>query len=330
MSMPAVGQGHVYAAFPDSRYDRRHYLAAFELRSGREAWRTPIDCEVITAPVLADDHIYLTNLQGTLLCFRAEGGALVWRAAKDATSSPMVWNRECYFSQRREESKGTEANREQYQTECVAARGVESDAATHAYAGTVRVAHYLDHAKRMTGSLRYRTSAMMDAKVGFSAHKGDAKMHLAMKHLGRGHVHEVWAYQGSKPFIHRGRLYSALGDSLHCLDPVTREVCWKKRLGTNLSEGEMLDSVLTPPATVNGKLFISSIYGDIYCLAAASGDELWTARVGEAIVFPPAVARGRIYIPTDGGNLYCLETGDEGDDGWYMWGATAAHNGLAD
>jgi outer membrane protein assembly factor BamB len=36
MSMPAVGDGHVYASFPDGRGDHQHYLAAFDVRSGRE------------------------------------------------------------------------------------------------------------------------------------------------------------------------------------------------------------------------------------------------------------------------------------------------------
>jgi hypothetical protein len=58
--------------------------------------------------------------------------------------------------------------------------------------------------------------------------------------------------------------------------------------------------------------------------------DLWRCRVPEPVVFQPAVARGRVYVPTDGGTLYCLETGDDGDDGWFMWGATAAHNGLVD
>jgi Ca-activated chloride channel family protein len=326
MSMPAMADGRVFAAFPDSRGDHRHYLAAFHLRNGREAWRAAIDAEVISAPVLADGHVYLTNLEGTLFCFGKEDGRLAWRERKDATSSPAVWNGQCYFSRRREVSTGPTGPR---QTEHVAARGITPEADTRTYTQTAGLADYLDHARRMRGSPRYKKSSGMDAAVGFAAHKGDAKMHLAMKHLGQGHVHEVWAYQGSKPFVWRGRLYSALGDTVYSVDPVTQEVYWKKRLGRDGASTEVLDSVLTPPATVNGKLFLGSIFGDFYCLSAASGEELWRFQVDEAITFQPAVVRGRVYIPTDGGSLYCLETGDDRDDGWSMWGATAAHNGLA-
>jgi outer membrane protein assembly factor BamB len=330
MSMPAIGQGRVYAAFPDSRGDHRNYLAAFDVRSGQEAWRSCIDAEVITAPVLADGCIFLTNLQGDLFCFRQEDGSRLWREPKGATSSPTVWHRECFFTRRREEAKTPDGKRQKCQTEHVAARGVEPLSDTRTYEATIRMANYLDHSKRLKGSPRYAGAAAYDAGVGFAAHKGDAKIHLAMKHLGRGHVQEIWAYQGSRPFIYRGHLYSALGHTVYCVDPVTQEVCWQKRLGPEMPSADELDNALTPPATANGKLFLGSIFGEVYCLSATSGDELWRVRVDQAIAFQPAVARGRVYVPTDAGTLYCLETGDERDDGWYMWGATAAHNGLVD
>jgi hypothetical protein len=41
------------------------------------------------------------------------------------------------------------------------------------------------------------------------------------------------------------------------------------------------------------------------------------------------VAEGRIYVSTEAGVLCGLETGDPGDDGWLMWGANAAHTGVA-
>jgi outer membrane protein assembly factor BamB len=326
MSMPAVGDGYVYASFPDGKGDHQHYLAAFDIRSGRESWRNRIDAEVITAPVLHDGQVYLTNLAGTLFSFRQKDGAPLLRAMKDATSSPMIWNRECYFSQRREQTTQAGDKPETYQTEHVVARGIDPDGSTQTFAKSARRADYLDHIKRMRGSPVYQASASLDAKVGFAGHKGDAKMFLAMKHLGRGHVHEIWSYQGSKPFIHRGCLYSAAGDTVQSLDPVSREVHWERRLGSDRGD-QILDNVLTPPATVNGKLFLGSIFGEVYCLSAESGDLIWQFKLDEAIAFPPAVAGGRVYVPTNGGNLYCVETGDPRDDGWYMWGATAAHNG---
>jgi outer membrane protein assembly factor BamB len=328
MSIPAVEGGRVYMAYPDTRGDRRHYLACFDLRTGSQHWRAPIAGEIITAPVLADGHVYLTTLDGTIYRFRQDDGSLVWHEAKDATSSPVVWRQQCYFSQRRETPMTVSGRETMQQMEHLSTRSVDFGAATHPYEETAREADYLDHGKRQRRSPYYHAHEMADAKVGFGGHKGDAKMHQAMKNLGHGSVSAVWAYQGSKPFVWDRRLYSSMGDTVHCVEPDSKEVRWKKPLYD--SPEELLDSVLTPPALVNGKAFVGSIHGDVHCLSAQTGEVVWSANVGEPVVFQPAVAGGRVYVPTYTGHLYCLETGDEKDDGWLMWGASAAHNGVND
>jgi outer membrane protein assembly factor BamB len=327
MSMPALGGGRVYVAFPDSRGDRRRYLAAFDLRTGRELWRRPIGGEVITAPVLAEGHVYLATLDGTLYCFRQDG-APVWQEPKNATSAPVVWQGRCYFSQRREAPPGQPGPGDPQQTEHVAARGLGADAGTVPFPCTGTPADYLDYGKRRGRSPHDVACELADAAVGFGAHKGDAGMAQAIWNLGKGHIAAVWAHQGSKPFLWHGRLYSALGDALHCVDPDTGAPHWKRTLGERPSQQELLDGALTPPTVVNGKVFLGTLDGDVCCLSAWSGDQLWSARVGEPILFQPAVANGRVYVPTQAGNLFCLETGDPNDDGWLMWGARPDHNGL--
>jgi outer membrane protein assembly factor BamB len=327
MSMPALAGRRVYMAYPDSQGDRRHYLACFNVASGEQFWRTPITGEVITAPVLADGRVYFVTLDGTLHSLRQSDGGDAWSEPKKATSSPTFWNGQCYFSQRQEMHVSQAAGHGIQQGEHLAACGAFKEAVLRAYKGTARAADYLDLAKRLRGSPQFKASAMADAAVGFGAFKGDAKMHQAEGNLGRGHVHAVWAYQGSKPFIARDRMYSALGDTVVCADPRSDEVFWKKRLSDRKGDEELLDSVLTPPAVVNDKLFLGSITGEVYCLGAATGDLIWSTSVGEPIVFQPAVARGMAYVATGAGSLFGLETGDQADDGWHMWGGTAAHNG---
>ena len=102
---------------------------------------------------------------------------------------------------------------------------------------------------------------------------------------------------------------------------------WKRVLHEHTGQTELLDSTLTPPAIVNGKVFLGTLGGEVFCLCAWSGDHLWSVRVGEPVLFQPAVARGRVYATTQAGNLFCLETGDPDDDGWLMWGAGPDHNG---
>ncbi|HEX5269818.1 MAG TPA: PQQ-binding-like beta-propeller repeat protein, partial [Gemmataceae bacterium] len=99
MSMPAVAGGKVYMAYPDSKGDRRHYLACLELKTGKELWKHPIAGEVITAPVIDDGRVFLATLEGTLYGFKPDG-TLAWQEKKNVTSAPVVCNGECYFSRR--------------------------------------------------------------------------------------------------------------------------------------------------------------------------------------------------------------------------------------
>jgi hypothetical protein len=240
----------------------------------------------------------------------------------------MVWEGECYFSRRKEVLVPHGGAQVSQQMEELAKRGQGAAGATAGFPGTLGAADYLDYEKRRMRSPHYAACEHADAGVGFAFSKGDAKMGQAQKHLGHGHVSGLWAYQGSKPFVWRGRLYSAVGDTLHCADARTQEVIWKKRLYDRPDGAEVLDNLLTPPTVVNGKLFVGTIPGEVCCLSAEAGAVLWRDALDEPVIFQPAVAGGRVYAATSAGSLFAIETGDSDDDGWLMWGATPAHNGL--
>lgn len=329
MSMPAIEAGRVYMAYPDSRGDRRHYLACFDLRSGDDRWRQPIRGEVITAPIIAEDHVYAATLDGAVHCFRANDGTPVWHEAKEATSAPVVWDGRCWFSRREAKAERPTHPDAAQQTEHLAHSSSKMRSSTSKVSATEQTADYLDYRKRAARSPRERAFSAHDGAVGFAFAKGDAKIEQARFHLGHGTVAGIWSYQGSKPFLAHGRLYSAMGDTLKCVDPLTEALLWERPLHERgPAEAELLDSPVTPPVLVNGKVFVATTGGELFCLAQETGEELWRAEVGEPVLFQPAVAEGRVYLATYTGSLICLETGDARDDGWRMWGANAAHNGL--
>jgi outer membrane protein assembly factor BamB len=332
MSMPAMAGGRVYLAFPDSRGDRRHYLGCFGVATGDELWRRPLPGEIITAPVLAEGSVYCSTLDGSIHCFDQEDGTPRWCEPRNATSSPTVWNGQCYFSQRHERPGTGAADEGPDQHEWVATRASAAAAPPEyrAFAATAQKADYLHHLKRQRRSPRYAASELADADVGFAHFKGDAKMHQAMGNLGHAHVHGVWGFQGSRPFVAGGRLYSCPGDVVQAVEPASGEVLWKRQMTDRPEQAEVLDGFLTPPALANGKLFVGTLAGDLLCLAAADGEMLWRVPLGEPVVFQPAVVGGRAYVGTEPGGLVCVETGDPADDGWAMWGADPAHTGLVE
>ena len=395
MSMPAISGGRLLMAFPDSKGDQEHHLACFDLKTGKELWRRPVAGEIITAPVIDDEQVFLATLEGSLYCFHAKDGSLAWtEKEKNVTSAPTLWNGRCWFSRRQETTVTKAGKKVKQQMEQLAMREMRRKSPIHDLATTQRVADYLDYSKRGGGvvggfggmggmgggmmapaSKKEAASQKADAGVGFDGGgigvdepptpttgpakkpapsssppaqlpavqqiggKGDAKIDQAAQNLGQGTVNGVWSYQGSKPFFYRGRLYAAMGDTLVCVDPKTENVLWKtvlrppkeEKKGEKAAEGEdLLDATISPPALSNGKVFVGTNYGDVVCLSADQGELLWKASLGqsESIGFQPAVAAGRVYVSTESGSLYGLETGDPKDDGWLMWGANAAHNGI--
>jgi Ca-activated chloride channel homolog len=330
MSMPAAGSGRVWMAYPDIRGDRQHHLACFDLRSGESIWARPIPGEIITAPILAAGNVYLTTLEGTVSCFRQSDGEPVWQDQKLSTSAPAVWNEQCYFSRRDQATVQRDGQVVLQQTESLACRGRGAFGGTVTMGQTTQDADYLDYSKRKERSPRERESMHFDGNVGFAYAKGDAKMEQARMHLGHGTVSGMWSFQGSKSFLSGGRLYSAMGDTLKCVDPAGEEVLWQRPLHPReQGEPEILDSMVTPPALVNGKALVGTSKGEVICLCATTGERLWSVNVGEPILFQTAVAKGRVYLGTYSGSLVCLETGDEKDDGWLMWGGGPEHNGIS-
>lgn len=328
MSMPAVADGKVFMAYPDSRGDHKYYFACFELTTGKRIWQTKITGEIITAPVLADDAVYFATLDGSLFCCDQSDGTIRWREMNKATTSPVVVDGHCYFSQR-EAVRSKETPTHVQQTEHCACRATRAEADTRPYRSTSRKADYLDYRKRSTSSPRFAHMHAHDAAVGFAASKGSSNIEQAMEHLGHGNVAGIWAYQGSKPFYRYGRLYASLGDGVSCVAPDADDLVWSSRLHGDGST-EPVDSVITPPALVNGKVFVGTESGKLLALSAESGNVMWQHAIDTPVNFQVTVVAGRVYVPTRTGRLFCVETGDDRDDGWAMWGATPAHNGLTE
>jgi outer membrane protein assembly factor BamB len=263
-----------------------------------------------------------------MYCFHEQDGSLAWSEKKNATSSPAIHNGKVYFSQRfTTTTKDKEGKDITQQMECLAGRGTAIKDTIVAIKNTEHKADYLDYQKRVDGSKVEKMAKASDAGVGFAGGAPAANLPQATANLGQGTVAGVWSYQGSRPFVYKNNLISSMGDEIKCVDISGEKVQWKKTMHPTKPGEPVVDSGVTPPAIVNGKIFVGTTKGEIICLSAETGDELWRATVGEPIVFQPAVANGRVYASSSTGTLFCIETGDAGDHGWLMWGGNAQHNG---
>ena len=331
MSMPAINNGKVFMAFPNSRGDRKHYLACFDLKTGKEHWRKVIPGDIITAPVIEDNQIYVSTLEGTVTCFNETSGKVVWQDKKNATSSVAVYKGKCYFSQREATKiKGKDGKLIVQQMESLALRPVAVGGKIVKLSETSRKADYLDFKKRTVHSSLEDANKKIDGTVGFASAPAAAKLYQANKNLGVGTVCSVWSYQGSRPFFYKGNLVSSMGDELKCVDPKTKKLLWSTKIESKSKTKILVDSHLTPPAIVNGKMFLGTSTGEVLCMNAESGKLLWKATVGEPILFQPAVMNGHVYVSSSTGSVFCVETGDANDTGWAMWGGNPCHNGVVE
>jgi outer membrane protein assembly factor BamB len=83
------------------------------------------------------------------------------------------------------------------------------------------------------------------------------------------------------------------------LGPDTNKSLW------NYTTGGMAYS---SPAVANGKVYIGSADGKVYCLEAATGGFIWSYTTGWYVWSSPAVASGKVYIGSEDYKVYCLDS----------------------
>ncbi len=328
MSMPSVSKGKVYMCYPNNK-SGKHHIACFDLKTGKEHWSQPITGDAITAPIISDDHVYVSCLDGTVFCFKDSDGKEIWHDNKNATSSPCIWNGQCYVSTRQEIKLN---DKDRLQKEMICSYNFSTSIgkpSMKSFESSEQRADYLDYSQKK-GSAQEGAKQALDKSVAWGPSnnsKGDSKIHQAEQNLGERSVAGVWSYQGSRPFVYSGSLFTAMGDTLKCFDIKNEKISWQKKFQAK-TKTLSADRLLTPPALVNDKIFTCTYQGDLHCLSAKTGEILWSVNIGEQIIFQPAVADGRVYVTTNTGSLYCFETGDSKDTGWSMWGGNSEHNGI--
>ena len=123
----------------------------------------------------------------------------------------------------------------------------------------------------------------------------------------------------SSPIVADNKLYIVLGDhNLYCLNAETGKKLWKYEIGGELSSlflGEsssiFLGKLSPSPCVINGKVYVGSLDGNIYCIDAETGEKRWSYQTKGVIQSSPIVVGNNLYIGSADHNLYCInaETG---------------------
>ena len=319
MNQPAAEGDKIYMAYPDSkgRTGGGHRLACFELETGKTIWDSPVETDIISAPVLAEDGVYATCMDGTIYRFDKENGRLLWKNQRQATSAPLIRNGEVYATVR-ETTKGRPGSPEPSIH--------EEKVVSYAVAGgevrqkemIKRPAMYLAHANADEVSAQ----AAQDASVGFGSAPAAAKLGKAQENISTlGTVSAGWRYQGSRGAYADGHLYNAMGDTVTCVDPKSGAKLWEQKFD-NKDRGRLL----TPPSIAGDQMAVGTYSGNVTLMSRKDGKKSYDIPVGAPVTFQPALAKGWIYAGTEAGTIVGVNTGDATVDGWPMWGGSPGHN----
>jgi Ca-activated chloride channel family protein len=318
MSQPAVADGVVYMAYPGQG---GHRLIALALDDGKQLFDTPIAGDIISAPVVQGDSVYLTTFDGTVYRHDRRSGKLLWQKKLGATSAPWVAaDGQIHVAQGQVAQGGAHGRGKQ--------EGFRSLAPNGAPEGDLKASRPAPHleASRQRASKYSHDSALDDASVGFGGGApATAKAAEAADNIGQSSVRGLWEYQGSRPTVVGDNNYMAQGDVVRRLDTKSGKVLWEDKLA---GDAEKIGGHLgSPPAFAAGKLVIGTATGALLGYDAASGKKLFRYQVGQQIRFQPALVKGRIFAGTAEGTLVSVNTGDATLDGWTMWGGGPRHNG---
>ncbi len=231
MSTPSIAGGKVFTAYPaggsivpvqQTPLDQQagegqasagalratHVFIALDLKTGTVLWQKWIDGDVMSAPVVEADELYVTTFPGTLYKFDPDTGEILAAHASQATSAPVVVGDSVYLSRR--------ADADGAVRESISVMGGRMAGATHAF--YAKDAPYLDAEVQNESELK-EAAASYDAGNGFTAGL-PASAGLEEIVVGQSNVSSLQAFQGSRILHLNGTNYATMGDELIAIDPV--------------------------------------------------------------------------------------------------------------
>lgn len=164
---------------------------------------------------------------------------------------------------------------------------------------------------------------------------GNALYHLEAT----GPLHQLWDTEAGKgsdsasrvtapPIVVNGRVY-LLDASAHvyAVDAASGAVVWDKDLAPEGGDGPFLwmfgaDHTIDPSkgfgggiAFDNGKLFVTTGFGQVFALSPANGQQAWKIDLGVPVVNAPVANGGRVFVSSEDNHMVALAE----QDGRTLW-----------
>ena len=330
MSQPAISSGKLFIAYPAGQRSPKHHntgsplkpvhqgnvLLAVDLKTGKHLWEEEIPTDVISAPVVSGDRVYITCFDGTSLAFEASSGHVVWKKKGAAPSAPIAVDNHVILTRKQQNGERLYEGLARIDAQ----KGEDEDKDLLAKGN----ADYL--AKEQGGGVAIAAEAQksLDSSVGFASPPAAAKLSAANENVGVQSIVGGWAYQGSRAAHSKGAVFNAQGQSLNSVSAKDGRPQWKAEVkGSKVNANRQ---VFSPPALGRDYIYLSSSQGHLLSVRQKDGELGFAYSFKKPMIFQPALVDGNVYVGTGDGLLICLKTNGKDADGWYEWGGNPQHN----
>ena len=131
----------------------------------------------------------------------------------------------------------------------------------------------------------------------------------------------TWAFEGSRPVVRDGVVYSAMGDRVEARDSATSAVKWTRQYTKGVGTRELGSLIVAGNLAI-----VTTKDGKIVGLDRETGTQRMAFDFGTQIAAQPIIAEGWMYVATAKGQVLAFDLGQKSMDGWHMWGGNAQHN----
>ncbi len=272
-----------------------HRLLCADLKTGKHIWEQDITSDVISAPIVEGDQVFMTCFDGTSFGMNTKDGSIVWQKHHGGTSAPLIADGQVIVTEK-----------------SVNARDKDLVASGKA--------EYLKKGNAGNVALAPTAQAAADASVGFAAAPSSANLAQASENVNVGTVAAGWSYQSAKAAYAHGQILNAQGNRFNCVRGVDGTVAWQAEVTGK--DANTTSQMFAPPALGANNLYVCSAQGHLVSLGQKDGQLRFVYSTGQPMAFQPALAHGNMYAATINGTLICLKTGDKDADGWTAWAGT--------
>ena len=131
----------------------------------------------------------------------------------------------------------------------------------------------------------------------------------------------TWSFEGSRPVVRDGVVYTAMGDRVEARDAATSAVKWTRQYSKGVGTRDLGSLIVAGNLAI-----VTTKDGKVIGLDRDSGSQRMAFDFGTQIAAQPIVAEGWMYVATGKGQVLAFDLGQKSMDGWHMWGGNAQHN----